>query len=179
MESCSKPHKVSERLVRLRGAFLLVVVVALSIYAARPTIADDATNAAAQVRLGERLFKEERFASPKGDLITSWLNPTSIFIGALAVAFCAYLAAVYLSADAARRGDADLVAAFRARALGAGAVAGVLSNRIVSPSTISAEPSSRSRTPRLSSAPKVIGLPCSRRIRFSFSSRTASNAPSL
>jgi cytochrome d ubiquinol oxidase subunit II len=67
------------------------------------------------------------FGNAKGDLITSWLNPTSIFIGALAVAFCAYLAAVYLAADAARRGDADLVAAFRARALGAGALAGVLS----------------------------------------------------
>jgi cytochrome d ubiquinol oxidase subunit II len=67
------------------------------------------------------------FGNAKGDLITSWLNPTSIFIGALAVAFCAYLAAVYLSADAARRGDADLVAAFRVRALGAGVVAGVLS----------------------------------------------------
>jgi cytochrome d ubiquinol oxidase subunit II len=67
------------------------------------------------------------FGNAKGDLITSWLNPTSIFIGALAVAFCAYLAAVYLAADAVRRGDADLVAAFRARAMGAGAVAGVLS----------------------------------------------------
>jgi cytochrome bd ubiquinol oxidase subunit II len=67
------------------------------------------------------------FGNAKGDLITSWLNPTSIFVGALAVAFCAYLAAVYLSADAARRGDADLVAAFRVRALAAGAVAGVLS----------------------------------------------------
>ena len=67
------------------------------------------------------------FGNAQGDLITSWLNPVSIFIGALAVAFCAYLAAVYLAADAARRGDAELVAAFRARALGAGAVAGVLS----------------------------------------------------
>ncbi|HJQ22850.1 MAG TPA: cytochrome c peroxidase [Blastocatellia bacterium] len=71
MESGSKPHKASERLVRLRGAFLVVAVVALSVYAARPTVADDAAMAAAQVRLGARLFKEERFASPKGDLITS------------------------------------------------------------------------------------------------------------
>jgi cytochrome bd ubiquinol oxidase subunit II len=63
----------------------------------------------------------------KGDLITSWLNPTSILIGALAVVFCAYLAAVYLSADAVRRGQADLVAPFRARALAAGTVAGALS----------------------------------------------------
>jgi cytochrome bd ubiquinol oxidase subunit II len=67
------------------------------------------------------------FGNAKGDLITSWLNPTSIFIGALAVAFCAYLAAVYLAADAVHRGDPDLVAAFRMRALGAGAAAGVLS----------------------------------------------------
>ena len=67
------------------------------------------------------------FGNAKGDLITSWLNPTSILIGALAVVFCAYLAAVYLSADAVRRGEADLVAPFRTRALVAGALAGALS----------------------------------------------------
>jgi cytochrome d ubiquinol oxidase subunit II len=67
------------------------------------------------------------FGNAKGDLITSWLNPTSIFIGALAVVFCAYLAAVYLSADAVRRGEVDLVAPFRTRALVAGALAGALS----------------------------------------------------
>jgi cytochrome bd ubiquinol oxidase subunit II len=59
-----------------------------------------------------------------GHLAGSWLNPTSILIGLLAVAFSAYLAAVYLAADAARRGDTDLVEAFRVRALAAGAVAG-------------------------------------------------------
>ena len=62
----------------------------------------------------------------EGDLISSWLNPTSILIGVLAVAFSAYTAAVFLAADAARRGDRPLVAAFRARALGAGVVAGLL-----------------------------------------------------
>ena len=36
-----------------------------------------------------------------GDLFSSWLNPTSILIGVLAVATAAYLAAVYLAADAA------------------------------------------------------------------------------
>jgi hypothetical protein len=46
-------------------------------------------------------------------------------------------------------------------------------------STISAEASARIRTPRLPSAPKRIGLPVLERIRFSFSSRTASKAPSL
>jgi cytochrome d ubiquinol oxidase subunit II len=61
-----------------------------------------------------------------GDLARSWLNWTSIFVGVLAVATAAYLAAVYLAADAVRIGRADLTAAFRARALGAGVVAGAL-----------------------------------------------------
>jgi cytochrome d ubiquinol oxidase subunit II len=61
-----------------------------------------------------------------GHLVTSWLNPTSILIGLLAVAFSAYLAAVFLAADAARRGDSELVEAFRVRALAAGAAAGGL-----------------------------------------------------
>jgi cytochrome d ubiquinol oxidase subunit II len=62
----------------------------------------------------------------KGDLASSWLNPTSIFIGVLAVATAAYLAAVYLAADAVRRGRRDLADAYRARALGTGVVAGAL-----------------------------------------------------
>ena len=42
------------------------------------------------------------------------------------MAFSAYLAAVYLAADAARHGDPELEEAYRVRALGAGAAAGVL-----------------------------------------------------
>jgi cytochrome d ubiquinol oxidase subunit II len=61
-----------------------------------------------------------------GDPFSSWLNPTSILIGVLAVATSVYLAAVYLAADAARRGERGLEEAFRARALGAGVVTGVL-----------------------------------------------------
>ncbi|MCZ4493451.1 MAG: Cytochrome bd-type quinol oxidase subunit 2-like protein, partial [Conexibacter sp.] len=61
-----------------------------------------------------------------GHLFTSWLNPTSILVGALAVVTSAYLAAVYLSADAVRVGAPDLAAAFRRRALGAGVLAGVI-----------------------------------------------------
>src|SRR5690349_2762003 len=61
-----------------------------------------------------------------GDPITSWLNPTSILIGALAVATGGYLAAVYLAADAHRLGEPGLERDFRARALAAGAVAGLL-----------------------------------------------------
>ena len=61
-----------------------------------------------------------------GDPVTSWLNPTSAIVGAIAVATGAYLAAVYLAADAARAGRADLVEAFRRRGLLSGAVAGAL-----------------------------------------------------
>jgi cytochrome d ubiquinol oxidase subunit II len=59
-----------------------------------------------------------------GDLIGSWTGPTSIAVGAMAVAVSAYLAAVYLAADAARLGEGELERWFRTRALAAGAVAG-------------------------------------------------------
>ena len=62
----------------------------------------------------------------RGDLWTSWLNWTSAFVGVLAVAVAAYLAAVYLAADGVRVGRPDLVAAFRLRALGTAVVAGAL-----------------------------------------------------
>src|SRR5581483_10598034 len=60
-----------------------------------------------------------------GDLLTSWLNPTSVMIGALAVAPGGYLAAVYLVADAHRLGERTLERDFRARTSGicAGALA--------------------------------------------------------
>jgi cytochrome bd ubiquinol oxidase subunit II len=61
-----------------------------------------------------------------GDPIDSWLNPTSITVGVLAVATSAYLAAVWLTADAARAGRDDLVEAFRRRALATGAIAGAV-----------------------------------------------------
>jgi cytochrome bd ubiquinol oxidase subunit II len=61
-----------------------------------------------------------------GDLWSSWLNATSIFIGILAVATSAYLASVYLAADAAHDDEEALERQFRARALGSGVVAGAL-----------------------------------------------------
>src|SRR5438045_6209477 len=61
-----------------------------------------------------------------GSQFSSWLNPTSLLIGALAVATSAYLAAVYLSADAVRLGETDLEHEFRARALIAGALGGAI-----------------------------------------------------
>ena len=61
-----------------------------------------------------------------GDPWTSWLNPTSILIGVLAVVTAAYLAAVFLCADAARLGDPELERKFRTRALAAGLVSGAI-----------------------------------------------------
>jgi len=62
----------------------------------------------------------------EGDLVQSWLNPTSLLIGVLAVATAAYMAAVFLAADAARQGDESMTTAFRRRALAAGVLAGVV-----------------------------------------------------
>jgi cytochrome bd ubiquinol oxidase subunit II len=62
----------------------------------------------------------------EGDLISSWLNATSIAIGVIAVASAAYIAAIFLSADALRVGEPDLSERFRRKALGSGVVAGLL-----------------------------------------------------
>jgi cytochrome d ubiquinol oxidase subunit II len=62
----------------------------------------------------------------EGDVVTSWLNPTSIAIGVLAVVTGVYLAAVYLSADARRLGEPAMASDFRARALIVGVVAGAV-----------------------------------------------------
>ena len=61
-----------------------------------------------------------------GDPITSWVNPVSFTIGILAVVFCAYLAAVYLAADANRSGEKGLADAFRTRGIAAGIVSGLV-----------------------------------------------------
>jgi cytochrome d ubiquinol oxidase subunit II len=60
----------------------------------------------------------------RGDLVTSWLNPTSLVLGGIAVATAAYLAAVYLAADAVRIDRPELELAFRKRALGMAVIAG-------------------------------------------------------
>ena len=65
-----------------------------------------------------------------GDQFSSWLNPTSLLIGVLAVATAAYLAAVFLCADAARLGETTLEQKFRMRALAAGLVGGAIASEI-------------------------------------------------
>ncbi|MEA2160497.1 MAG: cytochrome bd ubiquinol oxidase subunit, partial [Solirubrobacteraceae bacterium] len=62
----------------------------------------------------------------RGGEISSWINPTSILIGTLAVLTGVYLAAVFLCGDATRDDEPELAERFRTRALGAGAVAGAV-----------------------------------------------------
>ncbi|SDK00770.1 cytochrome bd-I ubiquinol oxidase subunit 2 apoprotein [Lentzea albidocapillata subsp. violacea] len=62
----------------------------------------------------------------EGDVVRSWVNPTSLLGGTLAVLVCAYLAAVFLCGDARRDGEHDLAEAFRLRALLTAAVTGAV-----------------------------------------------------
>jgi cytochrome bd ubiquinol oxidase subunit II len=74
-----------------------------------------------------------------GDPVGSWVNPTSVLGGVLAVLVCAYVAAVFLTAEARRRDDAELETWFRRRSLatamatGVVALAGILVLRADSP----------------------------------------------
>jgi cytochrome bd ubiquinol oxidase subunit II len=61
-----------------------------------------------------------------GDPWSSWINPTSIVGGLLAIAVCAYLSAVYLVWDAHRLDDPELGEYFRRRAIGASVAAGLI-----------------------------------------------------
>ena len=61
-----------------------------------------------------------------GDPWSSWVNPTSVLGGVLAVCTSAYLAAFFLVSDADRIADAEMVTYFRRRAVAAGVVAGAV-----------------------------------------------------
>jgi cytochrome d ubiquinol oxidase subunit II len=61
-----------------------------------------------------------------GDPVDSWVNPTSVLGGVLAVCVVAYLAAVYLVWDAHRLGDEAMVEYFRRRAVGAAVASGLV-----------------------------------------------------
>ena len=76
--------------------------------------------------IGAIASERVHLGNPGGSLVTSWLNPTSIAIGVLAVASGAYTSAVFLSGDAERHADRALAERFRARALGAGLAAGAV-----------------------------------------------------
>jgi cytochrome d ubiquinol oxidase subunit II len=59
-----------------------------------------------------------------GDPVTSWINPTSVLGGVLAVLTCGYLAACFLTAEARRHGEPDLETWSRRRAVVAALAAG-------------------------------------------------------
>jgi cytochrome d ubiquinol oxidase subunit II len=61
-----------------------------------------------------------------GDVLTSWLNPTSVLGGLLAIGVCAYLAAVLLCGDAGREVSAELADYFRTRGLVTAVLVGVV-----------------------------------------------------
>jgi cytochrome d ubiquinol oxidase subunit II len=66
-------------------------------------------------------------AAGSGASLAAWTSPTALLAGFLFVAACGYLAAVYLTGEAQRRGDLRLRAYFARRAQGAAVVAGALS----------------------------------------------------
>jgi cytochrome d ubiquinol oxidase subunit II len=66
-------------------------------------------------------------ASASHASLAAWTSPTALLSGFLFVAACGYLAAVYLIAEAGRRGDRAMQAYFTRRAQGAAIVAGALS----------------------------------------------------
>jgi cytochrome d ubiquinol oxidase subunit II len=61
-----------------------------------------------------------------GDPVSSWINPTSIVTGVLAVVVVAYLAAVYLVWEARHVADAGLAEYFRRRAVGSAVLVAVV-----------------------------------------------------
>ena len=62
----------------------------------------------------------------RGDVWSSWLNPTSLLCGVVAVGTCAFLAGVFLTADATRGDRAGLAGTLRRRTLLVGVVTGVV-----------------------------------------------------
>ncbi|MCL3818289.1 cytochrome d ubiquinol oxidase subunit II [Aeromicrobium wangtongii] len=62
----------------------------------------------------------------RGDLWSSWLNPTSVLGGVIAVGTCAFLAGVFLTADAERSGLPKLTETLRLRTMLVGVVTGVV-----------------------------------------------------
>ena len=82
-------------------------------------------------------------AAGYGDRVGSWINPTSMVGGCLAVATCVFLAGVFLTADAARAGGPDLAERLRTRTLVVGIVTGVIVFAGYIPSQRRADPQPR------------------------------------
>jgi cytochrome d ubiquinol oxidase subunit II len=61
-----------------------------------------------------------------GNLVTSWVNPTSMVGGALAMTTCIFLAGVFLTADTQRAGDDRLAERLRGRTLAVSILGGII-----------------------------------------------------
>jgi cytochrome d ubiquinol oxidase subunit II len=61
-----------------------------------------------------------------GDPVASWINPTSVICGLLAVSMVGYLSAIFLTWDSRRLGDPAMVQYFRRRAVIAAVVVGAV-----------------------------------------------------
>jgi cytochrome d ubiquinol oxidase subunit II len=61
-----------------------------------------------------------------GGAWSSWVHPTSLFGGIIAVFTCSFLAGVFLTADASRSADPDLAEQLRRRTLGLGVLTGAV-----------------------------------------------------
>ncbi|MFO6452125.1 MULTISPECIES: cytochrome d ubiquinol oxidase subunit II [unclassified Aeromicrobium] len=62
----------------------------------------------------------------RGDRWSSWLNPTSVYGGLIAVGTCAFLAGVFLTADASRAGRLTLAETLRLRTVIVGVGTGIV-----------------------------------------------------
>jgi cytochrome d ubiquinol oxidase subunit II len=62
----------------------------------------------------------------QGDPLGSWVNPTSVLGGLLAVLVCAYTAAVFLTAEARRHDDTELETWFRRRSVATAVATGLV-----------------------------------------------------
>jgi cytochrome d ubiquinol oxidase subunit II len=78
---------------------------------------------AAAVASGKILVREGTVVANLGPF---WLDPFALVIGAMAIALCATLAAIYLTVEATSMDDTEMARAFRLRGLIAGAITGLL-----------------------------------------------------
>ncbi|MEZ5167710.1 MAG: cytochrome d ubiquinol oxidase subunit II [Acidimicrobiales bacterium] len=97
-------------------------------------------------------------AAGTGDLWSSWLNPTGIFGGVLAVLTCTFQAGVFLASDADSIGAADLAEHLRRRSLGLGLVTGAVALAGIVPLAADADTLFAEFTGRAAPAVAVSGL---------------------
>jgi cytochrome d ubiquinol oxidase subunit II len=97
-------------------------------------------------------------ADGNGDLWASWLTPTSVFGGVIAVGTCSFLAGVFLTADAERGSHPDLASALRNRTLAVGLVTGAVVFAALVPITRDATTLSNGLTGRAAPLIVISGL---------------------